>query len=100
LEHTWSHPSTSEPALSYLLCLSPILWLSLPVHACISRTLHLCMLKLLLWIMEWFGFTLVCCESLLLPIQLFIFHRIKIFMHGALSFWSTRYFVWEIYIPS
>lgn len=72
LEHTWSHPSTSWPAL-YLLCLNPILWLSLSVHACATRTyLHLCMLKLLLWIMEWFGFTLVCCESLLLPTVIYI----------------------------
>lgn len=69
--HEAIHPLRGQ--LLYLLCLNPILWLSLSVHACAIRTyLHLCMLKLLLWIMEWFGFTLVCCESLLLPTVIYI----------------------------
>lgn len=89
LVDTWSHPSTLWPAL-YLLCLHPVLWLSLSAYAWTMHTyLHLCMLKLL-WILEWCGFTLVCCESLLLPILLFIFHRRKIFMHDILSFWCTK----------
>jgi len=100
LVHTWSHPSTSWPAL-YLLRLHPVLWLSLSAYACTMHTyLHLCMLKLL-WILEWCGFTLVCCESLLLPILFFIFHRRKIFMHDILSFWCTKPFVWEKwYLPA
>jgi hypothetical protein len=81
--------------LYYLLCLHPVLWLSLSAHACAMHTyLHLCMLKLL-WIMEWCVFTLVCCESLLLPILLFIFHRRRIFMHDVLSFCCTKPSVWE-----
>lgn len=97
LEHTWSHPSTLWPAL-YLLCLHPVLWLSLSAHACAMHTyLHLCMPKLL-WIMEWCGFTLVCCESSLLPILLFIFNTKRIFMHDV--FWCTKPFVWEKwYLP-
>jgi len=100
LVHTWSHPSTSWPAL-YLLCLHPVLWLSLSAYACTMHTyLHLCMLKLL-WILEWCGFTLVCCGSLLLPILFFIFHRRRIFMHDILSFWCTKPFVWEKwYLPA
>lgn len=100
LEHTWSHPSTQWPAL-YLLCLHPILWLSRSVQTCAMPIyLHPCMLNLLLWIMEWHGLTLVCCESLLSLSILFLFHRRKIFMHDALSVWSTtRPFVWENDIP-
>lgn len=102
--HEAIHPLCGQ---LYTFCASILScgWVYLPMPApctptCTMHTyLHLCMLKLL-WILEWCGFPLVCCESLL-SILLFIFHRRKIFMHDILSFWCTKPFVWEkYYLPA